>query len=145
MKILLALDDNPRTLHRALTLAREQGATLNGLFVVDTTWDVFTGHDWLSGCNARIGFLEYMRELEEQEAGAAAKMFREQTAGMAGELLVVAGDVAEEISREAKAGYDLLILSNPFRRGLEIMRDTVAKVTKNPPCDILLVAGDRPS
>jgi len=139
MKILLALDDNPRTVDRALSLAREWGATLNALFVIDETWDVFTGHDWLSGCNARIGFLEYMQALETQEAAATARLYKEQAADIPGELLIASGDVVEEIRKEAGKGYDLLILSNPLRRGLEIMRDAVAKVTKKPPCDVLLI------
>lgn len=145
MKILLALDDNPRTVSRALSLAREQGATLNALFVIDETWDAFTGHDWLSGCNARIGFLEYMQSLEVQEAAATAKQYQEQAADMSGELLVRPGDVVEEVLREAANGYDLLIMSNPFTRGLEHMRDAVAKVTKKPPCDVLLVRADAPA
>ena len=139
MKILLALDDNHRTVRRALSLAREWGATLNALFVIDETWDAFTGHDWLSGCNARIGFLEYMQSLEIKEAATTAKLYKEQAADIPGELLIAAGDVAEEIRKELQNGYDLLIMSNPFTRGLEIMRDTVTKVTKKPLCDVLLV------
>lgn len=139
MKILLALDDNPRSLAEALRLARERGATLNALFVIDSTWEMFTGHDWLSGCNSRIGFLEYMHTTEEEAAVATAAAYKREAAGIPGELLTVTGDVAEEIIREAAKGYDLLVISNPFTRGLEVMRDTVAKVTKKPPCDILLV------
>lgn len=145
MKILLALDDNPRAVHRALSLAREWGATLNALFVMDNTWDAFTGHDWLSGCNARIGFLEYMQSLEQQEAAATATLYQQLAADVSGELLIVSGHVAEEIRKEAQNGYDLLIMSNPFTRGLEIMRDTVTKVTKKPLCDVLLVIGEATS
>lgn len=145
MKILLALDDNPRTVDRALTLARQWGASVNALFVIDETWDVFTGHDWLSGCNARIGFLEYMQSLETEAAAASAKLYKELAEDVPGELLIACGDVAEEIRAEAANGYDLLIMSNPLRRGLEIMRDGVAKVTKKPPCDILLIAAAEPS
>lgn len=139
MKILLALDDNPRALAEALRLARERGATLNALFVIDSTWEMFTGHDWLSGCNARLGFLEYMLSQEEEAAVATAAAYKKEADGIPGELLTVTGDVAEEILREAEKGYDLLVISNPFTRGLEIMRDTVARVTKKPPCDILLI------
>lgn len=145
MKILLALDDNPRTVDQAIRLAREWEATLNGLFVIDETWDVFTGHDWLSGCKARIGFLEYMQSLETSKAEATAKLYQEQMAGIPGELLVASGDVVEEIRREAANGYDLLIMSNPFTRGLELMRDAVAKVTKKPVCDVLLVKASEPT
>jgi nucleotide-binding universal stress UspA family protein len=140
MKILLALDDHQESLHKAIAIATERGATLNALFVVDATWQMFTGHDWLSGSNSRVDFLEYMHQLEEQEADGAAVMFRRLAAGIPGELLTVIGDVTEEIRREAARGYDLLVLANPFTRGLEVMRDPVAKLTKNPPCDILLVA-----
>ena len=139
MKILLALDDNPRTIDRALTLAREWGATLNALFVIDETCDVFTGHDWLSGCSSRIGFLDYMLSQEEEAAVTATKLYQEQIADIPGELLTVTGDVVEEIRKEARNGYDLLVMSNPFTRGLEVMRDAVAKVTKKQPCDVMLV------
>ncbi len=145
MKILLALDDNPRAAIEALRLARERSATLNALFVIDATWEMFTGHDWLSGCNARIGFLEYMLTQEEAAATAAIKACKE-TLGteIPGELLTVTGDVVEEIRKEACKGYDLLVMSTPFTRGLEIMRDPVAKITKNLPCDVFLVrAGSR--
>lgn len=142
MKILLALDDNPRAVKQAVQLARERGATLNALFVIDATWEMFTGHDWLSGCNSRIGFLEYMLAQDEDTAVAAAKAYRRQAVGIPGELLTVTGNVAEEIRKEAARGYDLLVISNPFTRGLEIMRDTVAKVAKKPPCDILLVMAE---
>ena len=139
MKILLALDDNPRAVEQALLLARERGAILNALFVVDATWEMFIGHDWLSGCNARIGFLEYMLSQEEEAAVLALKTYKEQVAGIPGELLTVTGDVVEEIRKEAAKGYDLLVMSSPFTRGLEVMRDPVAKMAKKLPCDVLLV------
>jgi nucleotide-binding universal stress UspA family protein len=140
MKILLALDDGPRLVDEALRLARERGATLNALFVVDATWERFTGHDWLSGCNARIGFLDYMLTLEEKAAADAAAAYLARAEGAPGELLTVTGDVVDEILKEAANGYDLLIMSNPFTRGLEFVRDAVAKVVSKCPCDVLLVA-----
>lgn len=141
MKILLALDDNPRAVEEALRLAREREATLNALFVVDATWERFTGHDWLSGCNARIGFLDYMLTLEENAASEAAKAYLAKAAEMPGELLTVTGDVVDEILKEAGTGYDLLVMSNPFTRGLEIMRDAVARIVRKCPCDVFLVSG----
>lgn len=141
MKILLALDDHPRAVEEALRLARERGAVLNALFVIDATWERFTGHDWLSGCNARIGFLDYMLTLEENAASEAAKTYLAKAAEMPGELLTVTGDVVDEILKEAGNGYDLLVMSNPFARGLEIMRDAVARIVRKCPCDVFLVAG----
>ena len=46
-------------------------------------------------------------------------------------------------ARKRVNGYDLLVMSNPFTRGLEVMRDAVAKVTKKLPCDVLLVMPGR--
>ncbi len=140
MKILLALDDNPRATEEALRLARERGATLNALFVIDATWELFTGHDWLSGCNSRIGFLEYMHSLEEDACNTAAKRYLQEVQGVPGELLTATGNVIEAICAEAAKGYDLLVMSSPFTRGLEHMRDAVGKVTKKVSCDVLLVA-----
>lgn len=142
MKLLLALDDGPgalRAVEEAVRIAREKGATLNGLFVMDATWDVFTGHDWLSGCNSRIGFLEYMQGEEEKAAADTARAFVASRGELPGELLTATGDVVEEIRKEAAKGYDLLVLSNPFRRGLEVMRDAVPRLTREAPCDVLLV------
>lgn len=140
MKILLALDDNPRATEEALRLARERRATLNALFVIDATWEMYTGHDWLSGCNARIGFLDYMLTQEENEASRAAKEYLAKAQGIPGDLLTVTGKVTDAICAEAAKGYDLLVMSNPFTRGLEHMRDAVGKVTKKVSCDVLLVA-----
>ena len=139
MKILLALDENPRAVAEALRLARERGASLNALFVVDATWEMFIGHDWLSGCNARIGFLEYMLAQEEDAAVVALKAYTEQVGEVPGELLTVTGDVVEEIRKEAAKGYDLLVMSSPFTRGLTVMRDPLAKIVKKLSCDVLLV------
>ncbi|BFR49593.1 universal stress protein [Nitratidesulfovibrio sp. HK-II] len=142
MKLLLALDDGPgarRAVDEAIRIAREQGATLDALFVIDATWDVFTGHDWLSGCNSRIGFLEYMQGLEEKAAAETARAFLERRGDLPGELLTAPGDVVDVVREHAARGYDLLVLSNPFTRGLEVMRDAVAKLTRDAPCDVLLV------
>lgn len=139
MKILLALDENPRAVAEALRLARERGASLNALFVVDATWEMFIGHDWLSGCNARIGFLEYMLAQEEDAAVVALKAYTEQVGEVSGELLTVTGDVVDEIRKEAAKGYDLLVMSSPFTRGLTVMRDPLAKIVKKLSCDVLLV------
>ncbi len=142
MKLLLALDDGPgarRAVDEAIRIAREQGATLDALFVIDATWDVFTGHDWLSGCNSRIGFLEYMQGLEEKAAAETARAFLERRGDLPGELLTAPGDVVDVVREHAARGYDLLVLSNPFTRGLEVMRDAVAKLARDAPCDVLLV------
>ena len=58
---------------------------------------------------------------------------------MPGELLTAPGDVVDVIREHAVRGYDLLVLSSPFTRGLEVMRDAVTRLTRDAPCDVLLV------
>lgn len=139
MKILLALDDHERATTEALRIAREQGAELDALFVMDATWDVFTGHDWLSGCNSRIGFLEYMHDEEQKAATQAARNYLDLAGETPGGLVTARGDVVDEVLAQAARGYDLLVLANPFTRGLEMMRDAVTRIVRDAPCDVLLV------
>ena len=73
MKILLALDDSARTMDEALTLARQRGADLTALFVLDTGWSVYTGHDFLLGSHARAAFLDYTRDDERAQERAAGR------------------------------------------------------------------------
>ncbi|MBI5518967.1 MAG: universal stress protein [Desulfovibrio sp.] len=143
MRILLALDDSTRSMDEALRLAHDRGAELSALFVLDTGWSVYTGHDFLLGSHARGTFLDYARddELAQEKATAAELQNRAQAAGVDCQLkTAAAGRVPEAILAELKTGgYDLLVMSHPFRRGLEVMRDAATQVLKGADCDVLLV------
>ena len=140
MKILLALDSCEKTMEEAVKTAREKNAFLTGIFVLDATWNEYIGHDWLSGSNARAGFLDYVKNEEQLEAERAVQAFETCAAGVPHEAKVVPGRVPEEICRElAAGGYDLLIMSHPFRRGLEIVRDPLPKILKGSSCPVLLI------
>ena len=76
MKILLVIDDFPGAAEAALGLARDKGAELTALFVLDASWNDYLGSDWLSGSNSRGGFLEYVRDLEVKEESKAEAAFR---------------------------------------------------------------------
>ena len=138
MKILLALDSSGKGIDEAAQLARERDASVTALFVLDATWNEYIGHDWLSGSNARAGFLEYVQDDEKQEADRALQAFESQVSGIAHESKVAAGRVPDEICRELAEGYDLLVPPYPFRRGLEIMRDPLPKILKDTSCPVLL-------
>jgi len=140
-RILLALDSSEKTMDEAVKAAREKNAFLTGLFVLDATWNEYIGHDWLSGSNARAGFLDYVKNEEQLESERTIKAFeaRALAAGIPHETKVAPGRVPEEICRELAAGYDLLIMSHPFRRGLEAVRDPLPKILKGSSCSILLV------
>ena len=143
MNILLALDASERAMDEAVRLAAQSGAGLTALFVLDTGWSVYTGHDFLLGSHARGTFLEYTRddELKQERVTVEAIQKRAQAAGVACELKTVAsGRVAEAILDElGQGGYGLLVMSSPFRRGLEAMRDAPAAILKAAPCDLLFV------
>lgn len=143
MNILLAIDDNPRSMDEALRLARDRGASLTALFVLDTGWSVYTGSDFLLGSHARSDFLSYTRddEMAQQKAAQADMAAKAKEAGVPCTLKTAASwHVAEAILGELETGgYELLVMSQPFRRGLEVMRDATAKVLKDARCDVLLV------
>lgn len=143
MKILLALDDSVRAMDEAVRLASERGAGLTALFVLDAGWSVFIGSDFLLGSHARGDFLEYTRddELAQERATVAAFEERARAANLLVEVKSVAsGRVTEAILNELKeGGYDALVMSLPFRRGLEVVRDAPAAILKAAACDILFV------
>jgi nucleotide-binding universal stress UspA family protein len=143
MKILLALDDSARAMDEAVRLAAERGAGLTALFVLDTGWSVYIGSDFLLGSHARGDFLEYTRDDEYAQERATVAAFAER-AGRAGVKFEVksatAGRVTEAILAELKAGgYDALVMSHPFRRGLEVVRDAAGAVLKGADCDVHFV------
>ncbi|OFX18551.1 MAG: hypothetical protein A2V77_01820 [Anaeromyxobacter sp. RBG_16_69_14] len=142
MKILVALDDSVRTAQAALELARLEGAELTVLFVLDATWNVYLGHDFLSGSNARGGFLEWVRDEEVAEESRVEEAFRALAGDTRFTWKSAAGRVTDEILKEAARGYDLLVVSNPFRRGLEIVREAPAALLKSAACSVYFVRRD---
>ena len=140
MDILLALDDSAKAMNEAVRLAASKGAALTALFVLDTGWSVYTGHDFLLGSHARSDFLAYARddELAQERATLAAFEQAAKDAGVAFQVKTVAsGSVTEAILAELKpGGYDALVMSLPFRRGLEVVRDAPAVILKSAACDL---------
>lgn len=140
MKLLLALDDSARAMDEAVRLASERGAGLTALFVLDAGWSVYIGSDFLLGSHARGDFLEYTRddELAQERATVGAFEERARAAGVSFEVKSAAsGRVTEAILKELKeGGYDGLVMSLPFRRGLEVVRDAPAAILKSACCDL---------
>jgi len=139
MKILLALDPSTHTMDEAIKIAIEKQASLTALFVLDTTWNEYTAHDWLSGSGSRADFLEYARDCQLVSEIDSFDTFQKRCP-FACEMKSAVGRVTDEIIRELAAGdYDLLVMSHPFRRGLEIVRDTAGAVLKDVTCSVHLV------
>lgn len=142
MKILLALDPSTQTMDEAITFAAEKQAHLTALFVLDTTWNDYTGHDWLSGSDSRADFLEYIRDDELISEVDSLATFRKRCS-LDCEVKSATGRVTDEIVKElAKGDYDLLIMSHPFRRGLEVVRDAAGVILKEARCSVYLVRED---
>lgn len=144
MNILLVIDEYPGAAEAALGLARERGASLTALFVLDNTWNEYLGSDWLSGSNSRGGFLAWVRDQEFAAEEMAETLFRNLAGDTPFTWKSPPGRVTDEILKEAAAGYDLIVLSNPLRRGLEVVRDGVEAVVRKAPCDVLLVRAPDP-
>jgi nucleotide-binding universal stress UspA family protein len=97
----------------AAALALERGAELVGLFVMDTGWADFIGSDWQSSRNARQGFLDYVREAQEGQAGQARRQFEAAAAGVPrARFDILTGEPAEVLLRYLSAsGPELLLMS----------------------------------
>jgi nucleotide-binding universal stress UspA family protein len=139
MRVLLALDESTAAMDEALRLARERGAELTAVFVMDATWNEYLGSDWLSGSNSRGGFLEWVAQNEHDERLRAVAAFTDRAGDFPARVVNAAGRVSEEIVAEAGRGYDLLVMAAPFRRGLEVVRDAPGAVLAASPCSVLFV------
>lgn len=95
-RILVAVDGSPASapaVERAVWLARQGGAALTGLFVLDSGWADFIGNDWQSSSGARQGFLDHVGREQLEQAQAARLQFELAAEGLpAAGFLVVAGD-----------------------------------------------------
>ena len=142
-KILLLLDEESPAAAEAVRIARESGASLTALFVLDATWNDYVGHDWLSGSGSRADFIDYMQQEEEKsQAGAFARLRELAGKDMEVRCLTTSGNVIDQARLEMAQGYDMFVAANPLRRGLERIRGNVGALCENAPCRILLVPAE---
>lgn len=142
-KILLLLDEESPAAAEAVRIARESGASLTALFVLDSTWNDYVGHDWLSGSGSRADFIDYMQQEEEKsQAGAFARLRELAGKDMEVRCLTTSGNVIDQARLEMAQGYDMFVAANPLRRGLERIRGNVGALCENAPCRILLVPAE---
>ncbi|WP_243358851.1 universal stress protein [Fundidesulfovibrio terrae] len=140
MAVLLALDESAQAMDEALRIARERGEALTALFVQDATWHDYLGSDWLSGSNSRGGYIEWAAGHDIRESEEVPRLLLEKAGDQNVAVKVTAGRVPEEILKELGAGdYSMLVMAHPFRRGLEVLRDTAGSLLKKLPCSLHLV------
>jgi nucleotide-binding universal stress UspA family protein len=143
--VLVVLDESGQAIARGVALARERGESVTGLFVYERGWNVYIGHDWLSGSNARATFLEYVEEHEKAaEAELKARFLAEAAAaGVAARFEAICCDDLEHLTdaviRQAReGGYAQIVCADPLTRGLSLRRGGTAALLRGAPCPVVL-------
>jgi nucleotide-binding universal stress UspA family protein len=147
-KILVAVDGSSSSdaaLGEALELARDRGASLRVLHVVDSPYaypDAMYGHV--------TGDLDDLREAWEKAGQdiVAQAVARAREAGVEPETRLVegkGGHVARSIVEEARAwGADVIVMGTHGRRGIDrlLMGSVAEGVARTAPVSVLLVRRD---
>ena len=140
MRVLFAFDGNETAAQIALKHSCALRAHLSVIFVQDTTWDVFIGHDWLSTARAKGDFYDWIEGQEKTEIQRIREQFATLAEGIAYTEEFSEGDIMDAVQKTAIEGnYDLLILPHPFLRGLERVHKRSKRLLDNLPCSILYI------
>lgn len=114
--IVVAVDGSEasqKALNHAVNLARQSHLALTGIFIIDAGWPDYIGNDWQSSKGARQGFLNYIREEQEQQAEAARGQFESAASGLpVANFSLLAGDPIEELIKLASEPSDDLLVLN---------------------------------
>jgi nucleotide-binding universal stress UspA family protein len=112
--IVVAVDGSEASreaLNCAVELARQSKSALTGFFIIDGGWPDFIGNDWQSSKGARQGFLDHIREEQEQQAEAARRQFETAAEGIAdSRFSILAGDPTEMLITKANAADTGLLI-----------------------------------
>ena len=142
--VLVVLDESGRAIAEGLRLARERGESVTGLFVYERGWNVYIGHDWLSGSNARATFLEYVEEHEQAAEADLRARFLAAAGDTPATFTAICCDDLEHLTdaviREAReSGASLIVCADPLVRGLSERRGGTAALVRGAPCPVALV------
>ena len=115
-QVIVAVDGSPvseKPLQLATYIVGPAHIPLTGIFVIDSKWPDFIGHDWQSSCYARQGFLDYVHQQQEHQAHLAHSQFEQHTQALTGARFVKqVGDPTEIMIQLANSPQtSLLILS----------------------------------
>jgi nucleotide-binding universal stress UspA family protein len=143
--VAVVVDGSPASeapLRFAIGVAVKQNCPATGIFVRDTGWVDFIGHDWQSSRNARQGFLNHIFEEQEETARQArAQFLKEARGGALFDFRILNGEPASTLIALTQSGsFDLLVLS---RRALQIcgrpsLRQLPGKLLKSAEKPVLL-------
>jgi len=140
--IVVAVDGSEASqgaLNHAVELARQRNTPLTGIFIIDTQWADYIGNDWQSSKGARQGFLDYIRNEQEEQAGAARAQFELATKGMEqASFSVHAGDPTTVLVDHASSGDTGMLIAGrrvfqvSGRPSLKSLATTLAKNASRP-------------
>ena len=140
--IVVAVDGSEASqdaLDHAVNLARQSSTALTGIFIIDSQWADFIDNDWQSAKGARQGFLDYIREEQEQQAAAARAQFVQATQGMEqASFAVHAGDPTEVLVEHASSANTGILVAGrrvfqvSGRPSLKSLAATLAKKASRP-------------
>jgi nucleotide-binding universal stress UspA family protein len=112
--IVVAVDGSEASqeaLDHAVELARLSKSALTGFFVLDSQWPDYIGNDWQSARGARQGFLDYIREEQEQQAESARQQFESAAEGIENSgFSILSGDPTEVLITKANAADTGLLI-----------------------------------
>jgi nucleotide-binding universal stress UspA family protein len=142
--VLVVLDESGRAIEEGVRLARERGEPVTGLFVYERGWNVYIGHDWLSGSNARATFLEYVEEHEQAAERDLRARFLAAADDVPATFAAICCDDLEHLTdaviREARErGASLMVCADPLVRGLSERRGGTKALVRGAPCPVALV------
>jgi nucleotide-binding universal stress UspA family protein len=123
--------------------ARQNGAVLTGIFIIDGQWADFIGNDWQSSKGSRQGFLDYILEEQELQSQRAQSQFH-QAAGdwPQANFSVLAGDPIRELVQLANPdSTDLLVTSRRIFQvsGRPILKTLARELSQRASCPLLLL------
>lgn len=140
--IVVAVDGteaSQQALDHAVSLARQDRAVLTGVFVVDSRWDDFIGHDWQNTEKSRQSFLDYIQREQENQGQQAREQFEGATGALPNARFSLRqGDPASILVELARAPTtDLLVLSRRVyqvsgRPSLKVLARDLAKHALRP-------------
>ncbi len=140
--IVVAVDGSEASqeaVDHAVNMARHSKAALTGIFILDSQWPDFIGNDWQSSQGARQGFLDHIRQEQEQQADAARAQFESASSGLErAHFCVHAGDPTDVLVEQANLPETGLLITSrrvfqvSGRPSLKALGTTLARKALHP-------------
>jgi nucleotide-binding universal stress UspA family protein len=95
----------------AASLARECGAALTVLSIVNIDWNVMTGDDWLNSSATRNHFANYVEGEIQREVSAVWERIQEEHPDLSPHFVRKVGELEDAlVDAAAEAGADLIVV-----------------------------------